>query len=103
MGNKTVTLYPSPKNCQRTEDDEILFDIASAMLGQIAKQVPETERSTLRITGWQGLRLVYTHTPTEAERKDERLAILETALRAASRDGLTGEQTMQLLQRAGAA
>lgn len=93
---KTVQLYPSPKNSQRTNDTEVLFDIAAAMLSKIADQVPAAERATLRVTGWQHLRLVYTHTPTEAERQAERLELLTQALGAASRDGMTAEQVAEL-------
>lgn len=102
MKTRSVQLYPSPENCQRTNDDTIPFDFAAAMLTQIVKQVPAAERAGLVIAGWTSLRLVNpAHVLSQAEIDAERWAMLATALRDAARDGLTADQVKELRNKLG--
>lgn len=91
MSTHTIQLYPSPENCQRTDVDEISFRIAVQMLQDIVDRMPVLERSTARLTGWMGVRLVADHTDTADEVNDKRTAIV-TEMIAAGHGGLTADE-----------
>lgn len=96
MATNTVQIYPSFENCQHTDEAEVLWHTACVMLSAIVNALPEAERKTARIAGWQGLRLVIDHTDTPAEVQAKRDAIISAALANGAREGLTAEQVAAL-------
>lgn len=99
MSTHVLQIYPSPANCQHTNDDEIDFHTAAVMLSAIVDALPEEERKTARITGWLGLRLVVDHVDSPAEVAAKREAIITDMMYAGARDGLTKDQLADYAKR----
>lgn len=101
MTTKTVDLYPSKDNFQRTNDREVPLQWAIGYQKALLDSIPESERATA-VTSWPP-KIAYTHVLTETEKLQEDLEAMRfktTAIRALlPRDGaLTAEQTDKLRQ-----
>lgn len=109
MTARTVKLYPSATQFQRSDEDEVPLVWAVSYLHTLleaADSDPQATSGSAMIKGWKGVEVLLQRTPTDAELLAERVSEVERRVEvirnrlmpASSTGGLTADQAKELLE-----
>ena len=95
---RETKLYPTPEQYRYSNDAEVPLDGAIDYLTTLRGTLPEAERPSAVLRGWQAVSVHYLHTLTEAEYFAFKLDGIREALSAYKQaDGSVGRQGIEAI------
>ena len=96
---KKVKLVPSPENTlagYADADGFVPLTTFSRFFTKLPDKIPEDEKQSARVKGWESVEVIYDHKQTKEEKLKEDIAEANKLLDAGSLTGLTPEQVAEV-------